>query len=136
MLPKVAEELKEPDIPWQIALADTTKHPQIGLEQGEQTLRSILLDLSPCICLLRVIDLGMPIALQRPIPAGRVRIQPPARVDGSVRRLLHRLHGEIAGRLDDDCPLATAPRNNGRPIFVIMAPARLALLTAPPCPAA
>jgi hypothetical protein len=44
VLTKVAEELKEPDIPWQIALADTTKHSQVGLEQGEQTLRSILMD--------------------------------------------------------------------------------------------
>src|SRR5215510_6409205 len=107
-----------------------------GLEQGEQTLRSILMDLSPCIFLLRVIDIVMHIALQRPITAGRVRVEPTAGLDGEVRRLLHGLHGEIAGRLDDDCPLATDPRNNGRPVFVIMATARLALLPATTCPAA
>ena len=32
LLTKVAQELKEPDISWQVKLADTTKHPQIGLE--------------------------------------------------------------------------------------------------------
>jgi len=31
-LPKVAQELQEPDVPWQVALADTTKDPQVGFE--------------------------------------------------------------------------------------------------------
>src|SRR5215813_4093480 len=37
---------------------------------------------------------------------------------------------EISGRLEDDSPLATDPRDDGRPVFVIMAPTGLALLPA------
>jgi hypothetical protein len=33
--------------------------------------------------------------------------------------------------LYNHCPLAADPRDNGRPIFVIMSPPRLALLPAP-----
>src|SRR5215510_7231417 len=47
----------------------------------------------------QLIDIGMHIAPERPIAAGRVRIQPTARVDGEVGRRLHRLHREIAGCL-------------------------------------
>ena len=32
LLTKIAQELKEPDVSWQVELADTTKHPQIRLE--------------------------------------------------------------------------------------------------------
>jgi hypothetical protein len=39
-------------------------------------------------------------------------------VHGEVSRLLHRLDREIAGCLDDDCPLATDPGDNRRAIFV------------------
>src|SRR5215813_1789670 len=41
-LPKVPEKLKESDIPWQVQLAEAAKHPQVGLEQREQTLGPIL----------------------------------------------------------------------------------------------
>src|SRR5262249_32524731 len=44
----------------------------------------------------------------------------------------HCLHGEIAGRLDDDRPLTTDPGDNRRSIFVVMSPARFALLAPPP----
>ena len=37
-LTKVAQELKEPDIPWQVGFAHATKHVKIRLEQGEQAL--------------------------------------------------------------------------------------------------
>ena len=47
---------------------------------------------------------------------------------GEVRRLLDRLHGEIAGRLDDDRPLPTDPSDHRRPILVIMATTGLAFL--------
>src|SRR5262245_41314617 len=94
------------------------------------------MDLSPCIFLLRVIDELVPIALERPITAGRVCIEPTARSDGEVRRLLHRLHREILGRLEDHRPLATDPGDDRGPIFLIMATAWLALLPAPACPAA
>jgi hypothetical protein len=48
-----------------------------------------------------------------------------------VRRLLHRLDREIAGRVDDDRALAADPGDDGWPVFIIVAPARLALLAAP-----
>src|SRR5262245_31212652 len=89
------------------------------------------MDLPAGILLLRVIDIVMHIALQRAIAAGRVRVQPTARVDGEVSGLLNCLHGEIAGRLDDDSPLATDPGDNRGSVFVVMAPPRLAFLAAP-----
>src|SRR2546427_4363667 len=84
------------------------------------------------VFLLRMIDELVHVALQRPVAAGRVRIEPTARSHRDVGRLLHRLHREIFGRLDDDRPLATDTRNNRGPVFVIMAPARLAFLATPP----
>src|SRR3989442_7929741 len=82
------------------------------------------------IFLLRVIDKRMHIALHRPRAAGRVRGEPTARLHRQVGCLLHRLHRDISGRLYHDCPLATDPGDDGRPVFVIMAPTGLALLTA------
>jgi hypothetical protein len=87
------------------------------------------------IFLLGMIDELVHVSLHRPIAAGRVGIQPTARVDRQIRCLLYRLDGEIAGRLDDDSPLAANPRDDRRSIFVIMPPARLALLAAPSCAA-
>jgi hypothetical protein len=84
----------------------------------------------PRLVATQLIDIVMHIALECPIAAGRVRLQPTARVDGEVRRLLHGLHGEILGRLHDDSSLATDPRDDRRPIFGIMAPTRLAFLAA------
>jgi hypothetical protein len=78
--------------------------------------------------LLRMIDIRVEVALQRPIPAGGVRIQPTACLHRDVGRFLHRLHREIAGRLDNDRALPTDPRDNRWPIFVIMASAGLAFL--------
>src|SRR5215468_4171333 len=72
----------------------------------------------------------MLVARQRPVAAGRIRIELTARLDSDVRRLLYRLHREIFGRLDDDRPLATDPGNNGGPVFVVMATAGLAFLAA------
>jgi hypothetical protein len=128
VLTKVAEELKEPDIPWQIALADPTKHPEVGLEQGEQTLRAILVHVTPGVLFPGVIHEFVHVALERPIAARRVGVEPTARLHGEVSGLLHRLHGEIAGRLKDDRPLPTDPGDNRGPVFVIMAPAGLAFL--------
>src|SRR2546423_11347386 len=90
----------------------------------------MLMDLPAGILLLRVIDIVMPIALQRPIAAGRVRVQPTARLHGEVSGLLHCLHGEIAGRLDDDSALTADPRDNRWPVFVIMTPTGLTFLAA------
>ena len=86
------------------------------------------MDVTTCIFLLRMINNVMHIALQRSIAARRVRVEPTARLHREVRRLLHRLHREISGRLDDDRPLPTDPGDNRRPIFVIMAPTGLAFL--------
>src|ERR671933_826363 len=105
----------EPDVPWQIELADTTKHPEVGLEQGEQTLRSIRVH----------------VALHRPIAAGRVGIEPTARLHGQVGGLLYRLDREIFGRVDHNGTLAADPRDDGWPVFVEMAPTGLAFLAAP-----
>src|SRR5205823_10903800 len=102
LLTKVAQKLKESDIFWQVELAEAAKHAQGGLEQGEQTLRAILVYVPTGIFLLRVIDKRMHIAPHRPVAAGRVRVQPTARLHGEVSGLLHRLHGEIFGRVDDD----------------------------------
>ena len=47
---------------------------------------------------------------------------------------MHRLHREILGRLEHDGTLAAHPGDNGRPIFLVVSPARLAFLTAPTRP--
>src|SRR6266571_4057850 len=88
------------------------------------------MDITPRVFLLRVIDRLMRVARQRPVAARRIRIELTARVHRDVSGLLDRLHREIFGRLDDDSPLATDPGNNGWPVFVVMAPAGLALLAA------
>jgi len=77
-----------------------------------------------------MVDQVVRIALQRAIATRRVRIEPTARVHREVGGLLHRFDGAIPGRLDDHGPLATAPGNHGGPVFVLVAPARLALLAA------
>src|SRR5262249_61660189 len=78
------------------------------------------------IFLLRMVDKVVRIALQRAIAARRVRIEPTARVHREVGCLLHRFDGEIPSRLDDHCPLATDPGNNGGAGFFLIGPARLA----------
>ena len=88
------------------------------------------------VFLRRLIHERVPGTLHRPVAAGRVRGEPPARAPGDLSRLLPRLDREIAGRLEDARPLATAPGAEGRPVFGLMAPARLALLPAPTGPAA
>src|SRR5262245_5125538 len=134
-LPKVPEELKESDVPRQVQLAEATEHAQIGLEQGKQALCPVLMHITTGIFLLRMINIVMEIALQSPIAARRVGVEPTARLDRHVRGLLDRLDREISGRLDHHCPLATDPGDDGRPIFVIMAPPGLTLLPAPTCAA-
>src|SRR5215472_14391594 len=130
LVPKVPQELKEPHVPWQVALTEATKHPQVRLEQREQTLGPIFMDITPRVFLLGVIDEVMRIALERPIAAGGVRIEPTARLDGEVRGLLYCLHRKISGRLDDHSPLTTDPGNNRGPVFVVVPPAGLAFLAA------
>src|SRR5262244_2334099 len=83
------------------------------------------------VFLLRMIDIVMHIALQGPIAARRVGVEPTACLHRQVGRLLHRLHGEISRRLEHGSPLAADPRDNRGPVLVIMAPAGLTLLAAP-----
>src|SRR5262247_1079574 len=88
--------------------------------------------ISTSIFLLRMIHKRMRVALQRLIATRRVRGEPTARAHRDISRLLHRLDREISGCVDNNCPLATDPRDNSRPVFVIMAPTRLTFLAAPP----
>jgi len=55
-LTKVPEKLKESDVPWQVQLADAAKHSEVGLQQGEQALRAILVDVPTRVFLLRMVD--------------------------------------------------------------------------------
>src|SRR5262245_10186979 len=90
------------------------------------------MDVTACIFLLGMIDELVQEAFERPITARRVGVEPTARLHGEVRRLLNRLHRKIASRLEDDCPLAPDPGNNRRSVFIVMPPARFALLAPPP----
>src|SRR5262252_4634106 len=89
------------------------------------------MDVTACIFLLGMINIVMHIALQGSIAARRVGVEPTARLHSEVRRLLDRLHGEIAGRLDDDRPLPTDPGDDRRTVFVVVPPPGLAFLAAP-----
>src|SRR5215471_9218273 len=73
----------------------------------------------PRLVATQLIDIRMHIALQRAIATGRVSGEPTARVHGEIRGLLHGLHGEIAGRLEDDGPLAAHPGDDRGPVFII-----------------
>src|SRR5215471_1798761 len=88
--------------------------------------------LTPGVFFLGVIDECVHVALERPIAARRVRVEPTAHLHGEVGRLLHRLDGEIFRRMDDYCPLATDPRDDRGPIFVVVPPPGLTFLAAPP----
>src|SRR5262245_51740146 len=90
----------------------------------------------PRLVATQLIHILMHVARHRPIAARGVRIEPTARFYRQVGCLLHRLHGEIARRLEDDRTLATDPGDDRRPVFVIMAAPGLTLLAAPPCAAA
>jgi hypothetical protein len=131
LLTEVLQELKEPDVTRRVALAEATEHTQVGLEQGEQALRAILVHFTTCVLFLGVIHERMHVPLHRPLAAGRVGREPTPRLDCQICCLLDRLHGASSRRLDDDRPLATDPGTNRGPVFVIMAPARLTLLAAP-----
>src|SRR5919109_2995661 len=84
------------------------------------------------VLLFRMIDECVPVVLHRPIAARRVGRETAARLDSKVCGLLHRLHGEIFGRLEDDRALAAHPGDDRGPVFVIMPPAGLTLLASTP----
>src|SRR5215831_17577844 len=78
----------------------------------------------------------MRIARDQPVAAGRVRVELAAGLYGEVGGLLHRLDRKVPCRVDHDATLTAYPGDNGRPIFVVMAPAGLAFLATPPWRAA
>jgi hypothetical protein len=80
------------------------------------------------VFLLRVIDVLMKVSLQCSIAARRVRIESTARLDGEVGGLLRCLDGKIPHALYHHSPLATDPRDNRWPVFVMVAPTRFTLL--------
>jgi hypothetical protein len=41
-MPNVPQELKEAHVSWEVGFAKAPKDPQVGLEQGKQALRPIL----------------------------------------------------------------------------------------------
>src|SRR5215813_14937884 len=84
------------------------------------------------LCLLRMVNKVVHIALQRAIAARRVGIEPTAPLHGEVGGLLHRLDRKVPRRLQHDTAVATHPSDNGRPILVVMAPPGLAFLAATP----
>src|SRR5262245_65610596 len=77
-LMKVAQELEVSHIPRQIHFAEASKHAQVGLQQGKEALRSVLMYLTAGIFLLCVIDKVMHIAREHPLAAARVCRQPTA----------------------------------------------------------
>ena len=77
----------EADVSRQVALADTAKHAQVGLEQREQTLGPIFMDVTSRVFLLGVIDKVMRIALHRPIATGGVGVELTPYLNGE--RLIH-----------------------------------------------
>ena len=85
-MPKVPQELKEAHVARKVGFAEAPKHPQVGLEQGKQTLRSVLVHVSPGILFLRVIHERVQVALQGSIAARRVGVEPTPRLDGEVGR--------------------------------------------------
>ena len=92
-LVKVVQELKEPQIPWQVRFADATKYPQVRLQQRKQALCPVFVYVPPRVFLLGVIDEVMRIALERPIAAGRVRIELTALLDCEISCFLRTRSG-------------------------------------------
>src|SRR5262245_64764053 len=86
------------------------------------------MDLAASIFLLRMIHEVVDVSLHRPIATRGVRIEPTARVDCQVGRLLHRGDGKIPHGLYHDGTLAAHPGDDGWPVFVVMPPTGLALL--------
>jgi hypothetical protein len=84
---------------------------------------------------LRRLDEFMEVSRQRSITAGGVGIEPTARLHGYVGCWLHRRDRKIPGRLHHDGTLAAHPREDRRPVFVVMTTARLARLAATTRPA-
>jgi hypothetical protein len=103
---------------------------QVRLEQGEQTLRPILMHLPTHVFLLCMIDELVHVALQCSIATGRSHIQATPCLDSEVSSFLHRADGAIPDGLHHDGTVAVDPGDDRGPIFVEMPPAGYARLPA------
>ena len=65
---KVSQELKEADVAREVGFAEASKHPQVRLEQGEQTFHPILVDVTTRVFLLGMIDKVVGVMFHEPIP--------------------------------------------------------------------
>ena len=131
-LTKVPQALAKPAIAWPVGVAEAPPHPPVGLQPREQTRGPMLMHLPTRVCLRRVVPRVLLRAREQPVAAGRVRVELTAGVQGQIGRLLHRLARKAPGRLAHPTTLATAPRDERRPIFVVMAPPGRAFLATPP----
>ena len=106
---KVAQELAASPIPRQIGFAEASQHSHVGLQQGKEALRSVLMHLTAGLCLLRVVDLRVEGARERSIAAGRVGPEAAAPLHSDVGGLWHRFDSKVPRRWDDDTSLAADP---------------------------
>lgn len=113
-LTRVPQELQEAQVPRQSGFADASKHVQVRLEQRKQTLRPMLMHVTPRVCLLRMIDKLVYIALQGSRAVGRVRVELTPFLHRDVGSLLHCPDGTVPCRLHHDTALATDPGDNVR----------------------
>src|SRR4030095_7132452 len=119
---KVAQEVKKAQIAWQIRFAHAPKRPQIGLQQRKEAFRPILMHVPTRVFLLRVVDILVEVARERPIAAGRVGQESAAPLHSDIGGLLHRLDGKVPRRLDDAPPRAADPGDDRGAVFVVMTP--------------
>jgi hypothetical protein len=70
LVTNVPQALQDAQGPRQVVCADATKDASVGLEQGTQALRPMLMDLTMRLVLLRMMHERVHVALARPIAAG------------------------------------------------------------------
>ena len=68
-MPKVPQELKDPNISRQVRFAYAPKHAQRRLAQRKQALGAMLMHVTTGLCLLRMLDELMHVSLPRPVAA-------------------------------------------------------------------
>ena len=134
-LTNIPQAWQEAERPREGGVAEAAQHPQRGLPPRTPARRSVLMPVTTGLGLLRVMDERLPGALQRLRAAGGLGRAPTARVPHSGGGLLPRRDGPILDTLHHHGPWAAHPGAEGRPVWVIMAPARRALLAATTRPA-
>src|SRR5262245_62105833 len=81
-VPSVPQERKETPVSREVAFTDALNYPEVRREEGAETLGPMLMHLTTGICLLRVIDDLIQVALQRSIAAGGVGVELTPYLDG------------------------------------------------------